>query len=128
MPRSFTYALYRLNAIIRDLGTDGAGDSLITLRQRTAGTIDPVTGLLSGESDTDYVVPGLISIFQDEFETKSDVESTIYEALISNQNLGTTPHLGDTVISADGTSYIVRKVEPSYLGTVISAWLLYLEA
>ncbi len=125
---SFTNARYRLDRIVTHLGTDDAGGSLITLRQRTAGAISPVTGLLSGAATTDYVIPGVVSVFESEFPHKQDIEDTIYQTVISALRVTFTPALGDEVIDANGVTYRVRKIEPGYIGPYIGSWLLYLEA
>lgn len=125
---AFTNARYRTNAIIKRLGTADDGTGLITLRQRTGGTIDPVTGLLSGETIADHVVPGAIEALDENFENKTDIENAVYQTVLSAWHVTFTPVTGDVVIVADGTKYRVLRVEPEYIGTTISAWALYLEA
>ena len=86
-----------------------------------------LTGLPSGLTTSSYVVPALISVFEDSFENKTDIESTVFECFFSGE-VEFTPNVGDTVVDANGVNYVVRKVDPSYLGTSKSSWLCYLES
>lgn len=118
----FKYPAYRMDRLITKLGP------LVTLRQ-TTNTFDVATQTSSTPVVTTFNISGVVSQLSTEFppSEKTDVQDTVYEVLISNRNLGTTPQPGDEVIFGCVT-YRVLRADPGYIGQSIDSWALSLKA
>ncbi len=112
----FSGELYRFDRLIQKLGIP------VVLTQ-TPRTYSVATG--GNAAGTPVTFPELAIVDEEmlQFDPKTYVSTTIFDVLISNKNLGTTPAVGDTLV-VNSITYRLIHATPGYIGPYIASWQL----
>lgn len=99
----------------------------VTLRQLMAGTYNPASGDISGESSTDYVLTGALLNYKNYEIDGTLIQSGDRRCLLAAKGMTVVPRVGDLIL-IDSYIFTVVNFETKEVGGTALAYVLQIRS